>query len=151
MLETVYTANMNSQQRAWFLAEYERVRKDEVVGVLFALLLGGFGIHRFYMGQNGLGVIYLLFSWTGIPSIAGFVECFFMPGRVRAYNALQAQTLAAMVFGPAGPVASSPSPIAPSPMSAPSASAMFCRECGRTVDAHALFCPHCGAALGSTA
>lgn len=147
MFETVYTATMNSQQRAWFLAEYEHVRKNEVVGVLFALLLGGFGIHRFYMGQNGLGVLYLLFSWTGIPAIAGFVECFFMPGRVRTYNALQAQRLTAMVFGSAVPGATPPPPFT---SSTPAAS-MFCPACGRSVEASAVFCPHCGAALSRTA
>lgn len=34
---------------------------------LLALFLGGLGVHKFYLGQNGLGVIYLLFFWTTIP------------------------------------------------------------------------------------
>ena len=25
------------------------------------------GAHRFYIGQKGLGILYLLFCWTGIP------------------------------------------------------------------------------------
>jgi TM2 domain-containing membrane protein YozV len=34
-------------------------KKDKTVAALFALLLGGWGAHRFYMGQNKLGFIRL--------------------------------------------------------------------------------------------
>jgi len=81
--------------QAVFQQQYEAVRRDEVVGVVLALFLGCFGIHHFYLGRVGLGIVYILFSWTGIPAILGFIECFFMPGRVRMYNAVQAAGLAA--------------------------------------------------------
>jgi TM2 domain-containing membrane protein YozV len=48
--------------------------KSKVVAGLLAILLGGLGIHKFYLGKLGQGVLYLLFSWTGIPSIIGFIE-----------------------------------------------------------------------------
>jgi len=89
--------DMTEQQRTIFLAQYHATRKDEVIGVLLAVLLGHFGAHRFYMGEFGWGVVYLLFCWTGIPTILGFIECFFMPGRVREYNMAQAIFLAAHV------------------------------------------------------
>jgi TM2 domain-containing membrane protein YozV len=41
---------------------------------LLALFLGGFGIHKFYLGQTALGVLYLVFFWTFIPAIVAFVE-----------------------------------------------------------------------------
>ena len=41
---------------------------------LFGILLGGFGAHKFYLGQIGMGIVYLLFCWTGIPSIIGLIE-----------------------------------------------------------------------------
>jgi len=81
--------------QAIFYQQYESVRRDEVVGVMLALFLGCFGIHHFYLGRVGLGILYCLFSWTGIPAFLGFIECFFMPGRVRMYNAVQAAGLAA--------------------------------------------------------
>ncbi len=48
--------------------------KNRTAAALFALLLGGLGIHKFYLGQVGMGVIYLLLSWTFIPAIIGFIE-----------------------------------------------------------------------------
>ena len=48
--------------------------KNKIVAAILALILGGLGIHKFYLGQNGKGVMYLLFCWTYIPAILAFVE-----------------------------------------------------------------------------
>src|SRR5450631_1847438 len=81
--------------QAIFYQQYESARRDEVVGILLALFLGTFGVHHFYLRRTGLGILYLCFFWSGIPSILGFIECFFMPGRVREFNAIQAAGIAA--------------------------------------------------------
>ena len=36
--------------------------------------MGAFGIHKFYLNQAGMGVLYLLFFWTAIPALIGFIE-----------------------------------------------------------------------------
>lgn len=41
---------------------------------LLAILLGGLGMHKFYMGQFWWGVIYIVFIWTLIPAIIGLIE-----------------------------------------------------------------------------
>lgn len=48
--------------------------KNKTTAALLGILVGGFGAHKFYLGQMGMGVLYLLFCWTGIPSIIGFIE-----------------------------------------------------------------------------
>lgn len=48
--------------------------KNKVVAGILAILLGGIGVHKFYMGKVGLGIVYLLFCWTYIPGIIGLVE-----------------------------------------------------------------------------
>lgn len=48
--------------------------KNKVVAGVLALLLGGLGIHKFYLGQTGKGIAYILLFWTYIPSILALIE-----------------------------------------------------------------------------
>lgn len=48
--------------------------KNRVAAALLAFFLGGFGVHKFYLGQVGLGILYLLFFWTLIPALIAFIE-----------------------------------------------------------------------------
>ncbi len=48
--------------------------KNKLVAGLLAILLGGIGVHKFYLGESGKGVLYLLLCWTGIPAIIGLIE-----------------------------------------------------------------------------
>jgi len=47
--------------------------KKITAGIL-ALLVGGLGVHHFYLKRIGRGILYLLFFWTCIPAIAGLIE-----------------------------------------------------------------------------
>jgi len=47
--------------------------KNKTVAAVLAFFLGGFGIHRFYLGQ-WWGVIYLVLFWTMIPGLVALVE-----------------------------------------------------------------------------
>lgn len=48
--------------------------KSRLAAALFAIFLGGVGVHKFYLGRFGWGILYVLFCWTGIPVIAGIIE-----------------------------------------------------------------------------
>lgn len=48
--------------------------KSKGVSVALALLLGGLGIHKFYLGRAGTGFLYLIFCWTFIPALLGFID-----------------------------------------------------------------------------
>jgi len=41
---------------------------------IFAIFLGSFGIHHFYVGNMRRGILYLIFCWTYIPSLIGLIE-----------------------------------------------------------------------------
>src|ERR1700691_6514964 len=115
-----------------FFQQYESVRRDEVVGILLALFLGAFGVHHFYLRRTGLGILYCCFCWTGITSILGIIECFFMPGRVREFNAIQAAGIAAALGiplpgwdQPLNVIVNMPAAIQPGTL-------MACRRCQQT-------------------
>ncbi|MCK4839129.1 MAG: NINE protein [Desulfobulbaceae bacterium] len=42
--------------------------------LVITFFLGGIGAHKFYLGKHWQGVLYMLFCWTGIPSLIALVE-----------------------------------------------------------------------------
>lgn len=51
-----------------------RTDKSRVVAALLAAFFGGFGIHKFYLGRPGMGLLYLVFVWTLIPTLVAICE-----------------------------------------------------------------------------
>jgi TM2 domain-containing membrane protein YozV len=51
--------------------------KNRSTAAFLAMLLGWLGAHKFYLGRPVAGVLYLLFFWSGIPGLVGFVEGIF--------------------------------------------------------------------------
>ena len=48
--------------------------KSKVVAGILGILLGSFGIHKFYLRSIGKGILFLLFCWTGIPGLIGLIQ-----------------------------------------------------------------------------
>ncbi|MEB5476123.1 TM2 domain-containing protein [Acinetobacter sp. ESL0695] len=48
--------------------------KNKLAAALLAFFLGGFGIHKFYLGRIGQGFLYLIFCWTFLPAFIAFIE-----------------------------------------------------------------------------
>ncbi|HTV06612.1 MAG TPA: NINE protein [Acidobacteriaceae bacterium] len=128
------------EQRALYYAHMAAWQKDEVVGVLLALFLGTFGAHHFYLRRPGLGILYCVFSWTGIPTVVSFIECFFMPSRVRQYNLALATYFASSLSAvPAAAPITRPAYALP-----PTGAVRTCPRCGATTLAGANYCGQCG-------
>jgi len=133
--------------QAIFYQQYESVRRDEVVGILLSLFLGTFGIHHFYLRRTGLGILYCFFFWTGITTVLGIIECFFMPGRVREFNAIQAAGIAA-ALGMTAPPWGWPVNVTVNVPPTPQPGALLaCGRCQQTNPPGARFCSACGAVL----
>jgi TM2 domain-containing membrane protein YozV len=48
--------------------------KTKTAAGCLALLLGGVGIHKFYIGSWGWGMLYVLFSITYVPFLISLYE-----------------------------------------------------------------------------
>jgi TM2 domain-containing membrane protein YozV len=137
--------------QAIFYQQYAAVRRDEVVGVLLALFLGCFGLHHFYLRRTGLGILYICLTFTVVGAFftgfVSFIECFFMPGRVREFNAIQAAGIAA-TLGIAMPGWGYPMNVTVNVPPAPQPGTLVaCGRCGQTYPQGTRFCSRCGAAL----
>lgn len=92
--ELALMTSMTDAQRLLFQNEMTQVRKSSTTAIVLGLFLGGVGAHRFYMGQVGLGVLYLVFCWTFVPAIVAFIELFLLSDRVARYNDTKAIEIA---------------------------------------------------------
>ena len=62
--------NMNDNMQ---ISEQWPVRSKIAAGVL-AIIFGNIGVHKFYLGKIGMGILYLVFCWTFIPAVVGIIE-----------------------------------------------------------------------------
>ena len=49
-------------------------RKSKTTAAIITFFLGGLGIHKFYLGSWGWGIVYIVCFWTYIPAIVALVE-----------------------------------------------------------------------------
>jgi len=85
--------DLTTDEKLLFQSQYNNQKKDVGLSVILALFLGGLGVHKFYFGQIGLGIVYLLFCWTFIPTIIALIEAIIMRGTVRKYNSQLARSV----------------------------------------------------------
>lgn len=52
----------------------------KIAAILFAFFLGGIGAHKFYVGDILIGIFYLLFCFTFIPCLLGFIDAILFIG-----------------------------------------------------------------------
>lgn len=60
--------------------------KSKTIAYLLWFFLGLFGVHRFYLGKIGSGILWLLTG--GLLGFGWFVDLFILGTKVDAYNAL---------------------------------------------------------------
>ncbi len=85
---------------AMAMMRYDANKKSIVVAYLLWFFLGMFGVHRFYLGRTGSGLVLLLLTLIsgalyivivgailmGIPALWWLIDALLIPGIVRDYN-----------------------------------------------------------------
>ena len=116
--------------------------KSKTVAIVLALFLGGIGIHKFYLGQAGQGILYLLLCWTFIPIVLSVID-------IIIYLTMSEKSFQEKYGG--GYVAN-PQQIYQQPSQQQFNQAqpnmqngfVFCSSCGTKVEVGTKFCPNCG-------
>jgi TM2 domain-containing membrane protein YozV len=78
--------DFSPQEKVMFMSEYNANKKTVTAGILLALVLGGLGIHKFWLGSAGMGILYLIFCWTFIPAFVAIIDACLMGNSVKKYN-----------------------------------------------------------------
>lgn len=82
------------------MMRYDANKKSIIVAYLLWFFLGMFGVHRFYLGRTGSGLVLLLLTLVsgalyiivvgmilmGIPALWWLIDALLIPGIVRDYN-----------------------------------------------------------------
>ncbi len=80
------TSDLNEEELEMFNNSYRKRKKSVLIGVVLTLFPLGFGFHKFYLGANKAGWLYLLFCWTFIPIFIQLIEVFFMGKIIEVKN-----------------------------------------------------------------
>lgn len=49
-------------------------KKKKTIAIVLAFLTGSFGMHYFYLGKIKFGILYFIFSFTGIPFLLSITD-----------------------------------------------------------------------------
>ena len=84
---------LDDKERVIFFIQYEREKRSVSTGVLICLLLGFFGIQKFYLGNVKAGVLSNLFCWTLFPFFIALLDAANMEKLVYDYNCFTAEQI----------------------------------------------------------
>ena len=78
--------SLSEEEKFLFKTQFDHRKKNGTTAMLLSLFLGSFGMNFFYLGNLGLGILCILFFWTGIPFFIGIINSFFQFSVVKRYN-----------------------------------------------------------------
>lgn len=77
----------STQDQILVNSEVAKKGKNKLIAYLLLICVTGlFGVHRFYIGKVGSGILMLLLSWTGISLVWCVIDLFWLSGAVDRHN-----------------------------------------------------------------
>ncbi|MBN2722589.1 MAG: NINE protein [Deltaproteobacteria bacterium] len=140
--------SFDEEEQKLFLSDYNEVKLDYKLALKLAIFGGFIGLHHFYLKRWILGILSILFVYTFIPLIVGFVEAFTLKSTIREMNEEKAIGIANSInlrrkmkqYSADGPSDGAVLGTAPTA----GVSKVTCQYCGRKVLSTATSCPSCG-------
>ncbi len=77
---------MSHGEQMVFENEFELRCRQPSLGVVYALLLGWFGYHRFWLDDRKGGLVFLFFSWTLLPALFSIFDALCMRELCTGFN-----------------------------------------------------------------
>jgi TM2 domain-containing membrane protein YozV len=93
--QQMMTRNLTAEQRMLFNSQMSGAIKDRNTTLILSVLLGGWGVDRFYVGDIGMGLIKL-FTLGGC-GVIWLIDLFLIRGRADDYNRRKAEEVLAGV------------------------------------------------------
>lgn len=90
-------SDLNQQEQTLFYNELSLKKYDFTIIFIICLFFGTIGIHKFLLGENFKGLMYLLFFWTFIPTILAFINLFTLNKQVKVKNDILAREIIARI------------------------------------------------------
>jgi TM2 domain-containing membrane protein YozV len=90
--QQMLTKGMTPEQQMLFASHYASVSKDRSVALIISVILGVWGIDRFYLGDIGLGLLKLFTA--GGCGVLWLVDIFLISGRADDINRGKAAEIA---------------------------------------------------------
>ncbi len=118
--------------------------KSKTVAIVLALFLGDIGIHKFYLGQAGQGILYLLLCWTFIPVILSIIDIIHY--LLMTEEDFQAKYGGGYVANPQQ-MYQQPSQQFSQAQTNAQGRFVFCPSCGTKVEVGTKFCTNCGSQI----
>ena len=81
-----YFAAMPPEKVPVVTAIYQSTRKKLGFGMILCLVGGTFAAQRIYLDKTKSAVLFLVFFWTGIPTIVSLFDLVSMPEMISQYN-----------------------------------------------------------------
>jgi TM2 domain-containing membrane protein YozV len=72
--EVLFSPTADEARDVMILPSASPTSKSKWIAALCAIVGGWFGLHKFYLGRGGAGVLSAVFFWTGIPFLIAMVE-----------------------------------------------------------------------------
>ncbi len=93
--QQMMTKDLTNEQKMLFNSQLSSAMKDRNTVLILSVLVGGWGVDRFYIGDMGMGLLKLF--TLGLCGILWLIDIFTIRGKTDQYNRAKANEILASI------------------------------------------------------